>query len=370
MLSTHRALRKQLLIFANEYIEEVFKQSQNFEVIFIEKKAELVEILQQALLFVLEAIEDEGICSRSITNFAQRYAEHYIIYFHDAETLIRDCAELKHRFIRQLIYPYMKGKKQERAVLIISTFVDEFMVRLFKEKQWELERMEVEKFNAIGNMASGMAHELRNPITSIKGFLKLIYEMHPHPAEIHQYYTIIEDEVKRLDYILERFLSLSKRKNISMKREFEEVNVVDLIERCVSLFEFEFIRLGIETILDLVPFAAIKGNGKELEQTFINIIKNACEEFQQVSHQKEKMIKISCRLSEEKIYILFFNNGSPIDPNTVKNLFHPFYSTKENGTGLGLAICKQIIEAHGGRIQIYPEGEGTMVELSLPRHSE
>lgn len=370
MLTTDRALRKRLLIFANEYIEEVFRQSGNFEIIFEEKKAELVEVLQQALLFIFEAIQDERANSSAIAAFAQRYAEHYIIYFHDAVTLIRDCSELRHRFISQLVYPYIIGKKQERAIWVISTFIDEFMIRLFKEKQWEIERMEVEKFNAIGNMASGMAHELRNPITSIKGFLKLIYEMHPHPEEIYQYYTIIEDEVKRLDYILERFLSLSKRKNLPMKREFEEVNVVTLIERCVALFEFEFIRLGIESILDLAPFATIKGNGKELEQTFINIIKNACEEFQQVPHQKEKLIKISCRQSEEKIYILFFNNGSPIDPHIASNLFHPFYSTKENGTGLGLAICKQIIEAHGGRIQIYPECDGTMVELRLPKHSE
>ena len=275
MLSTTRALRRQLFSFANEYVEEIlFKHSPNYEIVFEEKKTELKEMLQQALLFVMEAIEDKSIGINGITSFAHSYAEHYIIFFHDAETFIRDCSELKHRFIHHIIYPNVKGEKLERALSIMNTFVDEFLIRLLKEKQWELEKMEVEKFNAIGNMASGMAHELRNPITSIKGFLKLIYEMHPHPEQIHQYYTIIEDEVKRLDFILERFLSLSKRKNVPMKREFDEVDVGLLIERSVSLFEFEFIRLNIETQVQMEPGALIMGNGKELEQTFINIIKN------------------------------------------------------------------------------------------------
>ena len=305
MLSTTRALRGQLFSFANEYVEEIlFKHSPNYEIVFEAKKTELKEMLQQALLFVMEAIEDKSIGINGITSFAHSYAEHYIIFFHDAETFIRDCSELKHRFTHNIIYPNVKGEKLERALSIMNTFVDEFLIRLLKEKQWELEKMEVEKFNAIGNMASGMAHELRNPITSIKGFLKLIYEMHPHPEQILQYYTIIEDEVKRLDYILERFLSLSKRKNVPMKREFEEVNVGQLIERSVSLFEFEFIRLNIEIQVHAEPGAFIMGNGKELEQTFINIIKNACEEFQENSELKGKILKITCIVKEEKIYIL------------------------------------------------------------------
>jgi len=370
MLSTTRALRRQLFSFANEYVEEIlFKHSPNYEIVFEEKKTELKEMLQQALLFVMEAIEDKSIGINGITSFAHSYAEHYIIFFHDAETFIRDCSELKHRFIHHIIYPNVKGEKLERALSIMNTFVDEFLIRLLKEKQWELEKMEVEKFNAIGNMASGMAHELRNPITSIKGFLKLIYEMHPHPEQIHQYYTIIEDEVKRLDFILERFLSLSKRKNVPMKREFDEVDVGLLIERSVSLFEFEFIRLNIETQVQMEPGALIMGNGKELEQTFINIIKNACEEFQGAPDQKEKLLKITCVVKEDKIYILFFNNGTPIKPEAAKNIFNPFFTTKENGTGLGLAICKQIIEAHGGKIMIYPEIDGTAVELRLPRYT-
>ncbi len=367
MLSMDRATREQLLAFANEYVNEVFGKSANYEILFQEKRDELVETLQQALMFVLEAIQDETISLRTVTEFAQRYAEHFVIYFHDAETLIRDCSELKHRFLTKIIYPYSLEGSEPRAVRVINTFVDEYMIRLFKEKQWELERMEVEKFNAIGNMASGMAHELRNPITSIKGFLKLIYEMHPHPEEIHSYYTIMDDEVKRLDYILERFLSLTKRKNLQMKREFEEVDLCHLIERCVSLFEFEFIRLGIETIVQLEPNATIKGNSKEIEQTFINIVKNACEEFQRLPNQREKLFRITCRVKEEKVLVLFFNNGAPISSEDVKHIFSPFYSTKENGTGLGLAICKQIIEAHGGKIHIYPETDGTMVEVKLPR---
>lgn len=370
MLSTAQALRRQLFSFADEYVEEIlFKHSPNYEVVFDEKRTEMKEMLQQALMFVMEAIEDHSIGIEGITAFAHSYAEHYIIFFHDAETFIRDCSELKHRFVHHIIYPSVKGEKLERAVSIMNCFVDEFLIRILKEKQFELERMEVEKFDAIGNMASGMAHELRNPITSIKGFLKLIYEMHPHPEQIHQYYTIIEDEVKRLDYILERFLSLSKRKNLPMKREFEEVDVGSLIKRSVSLFEFEFIRLNIEIEVQAKQGAMILGNSKELEQTFINIIKNACEEFQDAPDQKEKLLKITCIVKEERIYILFFNNGTPISSEAAKNIFNPFFTTKENGTGLGLAICKQIIEAHGGKIRIYPEVGGTAVELRLPRYT-
>ncbi|MEW9671031.1 sensor histidine kinase [Ammoniphilus sp. 3BR4] len=370
MLSTDRKMREQLLAFVNEYVTDVFGKSINYEILFQEKKEELVETLQQALLFVIEAIEDETVSFESVKHFAGQYAEHHIIYFHDGETLIKDCSELKNRFLEQVVHSHFGGQLHSRAVNIISSFVDEYMIRLFKEKQWELEQMEREKFNAIGNMASGMAHELRNPITSIKGFLKLIYEMHPHPQEIHHYYTIIDDEVKRLDYILERFLSLTKRRNLPLNREFEEVNLCRVIERCVSLFEFEFLRLGIETIVQLESHATIKGNSKELEQTFINIIKNACEEFQAHPDQREKILRIACRDSDEKVFVLFFNNGNPISSNDIKKIFSPFYSTKENGTGLGLAICKQIIEAHGGKIKIYPEIDGTMVQLQLPKSSE
>jgi len=368
MLSTDRSCREQLCTFANKYVCEVLGSSQNLQHMMEERKDELVEGLQQALLFLIEAIEDERISMETIASFAQRYAEHWIIYVHDAERLIRDSTELRNRFRHEIIYPFFQEKKQERAIEITNLFVDEFTIRLFREKQWELERMEVEKFNAIGNMAAGMAHELRNPITSIKGFLQLIYEMHPHPEQIRSYYNIIEDEVKRLDYILDRFLSLSRRKNLSMMRKFEEVNIGAVLEKSISLFEFEFIRLGIEPIISLTPDAIMLGNSKELDQTFINILKNACEEFQQIPDQKEKILKITCKFADEKISIIFFNNGNPIEHKDLKKIFSPFYSTKENGTGLGLAICKQIIEAHGGKINIYPEQNGTVVEVKLPKH--
>jgi signal transduction histidine kinase len=370
MFSTDRAVRENLLLFASHYVDQVLGDSRDFEVLFAGKKEELIESLQQALLFIIEAIEDENLPVESVTSFAQSYAEHFIIYFHDAETLIRDCSKLRTQLRSQIADTYFPNEKNDRATHMINLFVDEFMIRLFREKHWEIERMEVEKFNAIGNMASGMAHELRNPITSIKGFLKLIYEKHPHPSEIQHYYTIIEDEVKRLDYILERFLSLTKRKNLRMKREFEEVDLGGLLEHSLALFEFEFLRLGIETSIDIEPGLLIRGNSKEIEQTFINIIKNACEEFQQIPGQKEKLLKLACKATAKDISVIFFNNGTPIDMKSLKEIFNPFFTTKENGTGLGLAICKQIIEAHGGKISISPQSDGTIVEVRLPKYLE
>lgn len=215
---------------------------------------------------------------------------------------------------------------------------------------------DTEKLTLVGQLAAGVAHEIRNPITVISGFLQLM-KKDPHNRS---YLEIMMSEVNRINLIISEFLLLAKPSVI----KFEQHNIKEIVEEILPLFqnmaEDKLIDLTVECP-EVLPMIQCERN--QLKQVFINVIKNSIEAMKTGGE-----IKIIVKLYDKKrLLIRFVDQGVGIPADKIAKLGQPFYTTKENGTGLGLMVSHKIIDCHGGRILINSKlKEGTTVDVLLP----
>lgn len=213
-----------------------------------------------------------------------------------------------------------------------------------------------DKLSVIAQMSAAIAHEVRNPLTSINGFLQLLHEQ-KHLKE--EYFEIIFSEMKRIELVLTEMLVLSKPQAIS----FNKINLVQTLDLVLALIGTEANMKNIELLKETGNEPVwVYGEENHLKQVFINIIKNGIE-----SMPNGGKIHIYLATNSEFVSIYFRDEGIGIPQETLNNIGQPFYTTKEKGTGLGLTICFKIIENHRGKIHITSQVKvGTTFEVILP----
>lgn len=214
-----------------------------------------------------------------------------------------------------------------------------------------------EKLAVVGQMAAAVAHEIRNPLTPIKGFIQLLNS----GAEVStQYSAILLNEISRIESILSEFLSLAK----PTERKKEAICVNDLLKQVIQIFTPQAFLANKEIIFQKNGLSnkKINGDSNSLKQVFYNVLQNALDAI-------EEKGKIMVNLEEggEVLCIRIIDNGCGMPEERIKLIGEPFYSTKEKGTGLGLMTSYNIIENHDGTISFESkEGEGTTVTISFP----
>ncbi len=216
-----------------------------------------------------------------------------------------------------------------------------------------------EKLSAIGELAAGIAHEIRNPLTSIKGFLQLVFQFNQEPRT-NAYYEIMISELSRIEEIVSEMLVLSK----PHANFFQPFLISDKLKDVETLLQSEAnmknVHLNVEYGNEN-PF--ILGDGNQLKQVFLNLGKNAIEAVSQDGRLEIKLIS-----QADSVLIQFEDNGPGISDEDLHNIGKPFFTTKETGTGLGFLISKRIVEKHHGTLHISTKiGEGTVVSIQLPR---
>ncbi|CAM4445117.1 sensor histidine kinase [Paenibacillus typhae] len=240
-------------------------------------------------------------------------------------------------------------------------------------KNEEIDTLHEQKIAVMGQMAAGMAHEIRNPLASIKGFAQLIRNRLNEPeiqaAELRTYLDITIKEIDNLNKLVTDFLVLS-RKGDSLQREGEIFNVIEVIHRVVNIVNPLIFNDNIVINLDYsAEQVCTLGSASQLEQVFLNILKNSIDAFTACSGRID--VTITTHDETDEIILVFADNGSGISKDRLNRIFDPFFTTKQKGTGIGLSICKQLIEMYGGQIQVNSElNVGTSVKVSLPLVSE
>jgi len=225
-----------------------------------------------------------------------------------------------------------------------------------EKKQSEEFIIQSEKLAIAGQLAAGIAHEIRNPITAIKGFIQL---MKSGAREKAMYYDIMTSEIERIEVILSELLILAKPQIVHLVSS--DIRV--LISQVTTLLDTQAILNNVELITDLSEdIPPILCDENQIKQVFINFIKNAIEAM---SHGGR--ILIQAVRTEHSIIVRFIDNGCGISEAVLSKLGQPFFTTKETGTGLGFMVSKRIIGNHRGTVEVYSvENEGTTIEVTLP----
>ncbi len=214
------------------------------------------------------------------------------------------------------------------------------------------------RLDAMSEMAAGIAHEIRNPLTAIRGAGQL------QAADLEdgnwegakKYQQIIADEIQRLDSILGSFQDFTRP--IDLNREPRSLN--ELVERTVSMARMEDLEVGLKTDLD-AAIPDLEVDPSLLRQVFINLILNASEACEQ-----DGVLVISTKWASPWAVVDFRDNGPGIPRELRRKIFDPFFSTKAEGSGIGLAICSRIINAHDGRIEVTGDaGSGGHIRIHL-----
>lgn len=230
-----------------------------------------------------------------------------------------------------------------------------------KQKENELKLAHSEQLTLIGEMAAGIAHEIRNPLTSIMGFLQLIDDKNESSKKYKQ---IMSSELDRINLIVNELLLLSKPKEF----EYESKRIVTLIETVVTIANTQAILYNIEIDIDCdeeTNEIYVHCEENKLKQVFLNLLQNGIEAM-----SREGKIVIKLRVVGGNLHISFIDEGEGIPEEKLAKLGNRFYTTKEDGTGLGLMISMNIIREHKGSLKINSEvGKGTEMEVVLPLSS-
>ena len=232
-----------------------------------------------------------------------------------------------------------------------------------KQKRMEEQLIMTDRLASIGELSSGIAHELNNPLTSVIGFSQLLMEGEV-PEDIKKDLGIVYSEAQRAAAIVKNLLTFA-RKHAPVK-QLSQVNTV--IEDVLRLRAYEEKVNNIEVESRLAPnLPETMIDHFQMQQVFLNIVVNA-EFAMQEAHQRGKLIIITER-SDGIIRITFTDDGPGISQENLKHIFDPFFTTKEvgKGTGLGLSICHGIVTEHGGKIYARSkEGMGASFIIELP----
>jgi two-component system, sporulation sensor kinase A len=245
--------------------------------------------------------------------------------------------------------PITSQTGEVQGVLVISRNVTE---RKISNEQIRRNDM----LKVLGQLSAGIAHEIRNPLTSLKGFLQLLMEGRSGNPD---YYKIMLEEVNRLEIIASEFLLLSKPQALRM----ESCNVQTLIGKTVDLMNMQALMKNVELAVRMPKLDMyIHCDEYQIRQVLINIIKNAIEAV-----ERNGKVEIKAAMIGDKVRIDIQDNGPGIPEHVLTKIGEPFLTTKEKGTGLGIMVCFAIMKHHQGELRFHnATGGGALAEIELP----
>ncbi len=256
-----------------------------------------------------------------------------------------------------------REKKEKERHLNTARSLEKSLVELKQTKQ---DLLQAEKLSAIGQLSAGLAHEIRNPLSSIKGAVNILAVDYPPEHKKHRMLKVLDCEADRLNKVLTAFLSFAKPQPLQSTR----INLINKVEEVIGLLKMQAVSANIEIIRDFADSPPlIKLDEGQMGRVFLNIMLNAMQAMPD-GGKLTVSIKKAILDKKEGLQLNIGDTGCGIKPEDMSDIFNPFFTTKSNGTGLGLAICYRIIKEHQGNIKITSRPQqGTLVSLWIPIES-
>ena len=334
-----------------------FKHSANFKLL-VDQDGKIRDVNEMHTIFINQSRHEL---------IGQCFSKVMSIIDPEFDASIQDCLDkVKTQGFVETIKTYQRSSEDTRYYHITNYYDKEtnmFIVQI--SDSTEKENLQVQlahsgSLSAVGQIAASIAHEIRNPITTLKGFTQLL-KVSASEDSI-RYISVIEDEIERMESILSEMLVLSKPSEKKKSIFSLEVLVGDM----VSILSPKAVMDGIEVIqrVELSGTPLIFGDSDKMKQVLLNLFKNALESMQIGG-------KLSIFLTEsedEKLLLSITDTGKGMTHHQVSQVFMPFFSSKPGGTGLGLPFVLKAVEDHGGTIAVESQiGEGTKFILTFPR---
>ncbi|MCZ8514600.1 ATP-binding protein [Paenibacillus filicis] len=337
-----------------------FLRDANLGVLLMNTDFELVDISEMACRVL--GLKREQVLHRSMEYiFADLPEEHRLVRRQILDGMVvrnHAVSWMKHHERFELLLDSNVLRDEEGEIVgAYLLFKDVTNLRSLEEQVQRSDRLAM-----IGQIAAGTAHEIRNPLTSIKGFLQVLRKtFEDQGMEKETGYTdVMLTEIRRINELVNEFLLLSKPKNVS----YDEVDVPRVIREILPIINNEAILHGVVVQYEaLYGLPRVVADKELLKQVFLNISKNGIEAMTDGGY-----LTISERvdIEERLVSIDIHDNGPGIPVYVIDKIFDPFFTTKSEGTGLGLSVCQRIIHDIGGYIRVSSKGFGTTFTVSIP----
>ncbi len=237
------------------------------------------------------------------------------------------------------------------------------------QRALEAQLIQNEKMAAVGQLVSGVAHELNNPLTSIAGLSELLLEQERVPEDAREHLQVIHDQADRAGRIVANLLTFARKGT----PEQAAVDLDDVAQRTTLLIQAELRLRGITLERIGGDAAIVRGDRYEIQQVLLNLLTNAVHALSDLPPGAPRRIRVETGRDSERAFVRVTDTGPGIPPNLTNQVFTPFFNTKQpgQGTGLGLSISYGIVESHNGRLSYAPaEGGGSVFTVLLPLHPD
>ncbi len=285
--------------------------------------------------------------------------------------------EFAHRLLEIIVFNIIayivgrlaEGERKQRKQYEKSALELEKSYEKLKQKSEMLSEVEQqlrhsERLSVMGELAASLAHEVRNPLGSIKGAVEILQDDYPNDNKNYRFLKILIKEVNRLNHVIENFLGLARRKS----SEIDEMSLQDKVNSVIQILSATARKEGvtIDCHLPQEPIY-IKADENKFRQVLLNLLLNAL-----AASNGGGRITIDSRIQKHEsapiiLNLIVSDTGNGIPESELETIFKPFYTTREHGTGLGLPITKRITEEYNWTLQVESKvGEGTQITIGIP----
>ncbi|MGK2906044.1 MAG: response regulator [Desulfuromonadales bacterium] len=385
-------MREKLLIVDDERmileLTSMVLSSRGFDVSVVDNASDSYELIEreQPALVLLDYMMPKINGLEALKEIRERFPETYVIMFTGKGSEEVAVELMKAGASDYILKPFSNAKLVERIENVLrirsvelrnNELVEEQERLLCEIEKWnreleervefktaELERAHheillTEKLAALGHLSAGMAHEIRNPLNSISLFAQVMRSGLDNEPEMRSYSEKIINEVERIDAILVKLLSTSKRSPFQLRT----IHIDNVLENCLQPFleqmQVQKVTLQKQFLKDT---PSILADADELGQVFSNLFSNALFEMKQGG-----TLTVSLTHDDKDALVTVSDTGGGIPADHLNEIFDPFFTTKERGTGFGLSVVLRIVKTYAGRINVESEeGRGTTFQICLP----